>query len=53
MSAFDPVTYQDGDVLFEAGDKADKFYVIKSGKIRIVSRSLNKEFALLKEGESF
>ena len=37
MSAFDPVTYQDGDVLFEAGDKADKFYVIKSGKIRIVS----------------
>ena len=53
MSAFDPVTYQDGDVLFEAGDKAEKFYVIKSGKIRIISRALNKEFAILKEGESF
>ena len=53
MSGFDPVNYNDKDVLFEAGDKAEKFYVIKSGKVRVFSRAQAKEFAVLNEGESF
>ncbi|MDQ2746440.1 MAG: FAD-dependent oxidoreductase [Acidobacteriota bacterium] len=32
-------TYQDGDVLFAAGDRDFKFHVIKSGEIVIVDRS--------------
>lgn len=32
-------TYQDGDVLFAAGDREFKFHVIKSGEIAIIDRS--------------
>ncbi len=53
MSGFTPVNYADGQVLFEPGDIALRFYVIQSGSVAIIDRKRNHQLALLKAGESF
>lgn len=40
-------TYQDGDVLFKAGELRFKFYVIQKGKINIIDRSGDKPELIL------
>ena len=52
-SGFNPVTYHDGDILFEAGDSAEKFYVIQTGQVKIIDRARNVQLALLSAGASF
>ena len=52
-SGFNPVTYHDGDLLFEAGDAAEKFYVIQTGQVKIIDRARNVQLALLSAGASF
>ncbi len=53
MSTFIPVVYHDGAVLFEAGEVAHSFYLIQSGKVRIIDDATDQEIALLSEGEAF
>lgn len=50
---FTPVSYADGQVLFEPGDAALRFYVIQSGQVAIIDRERNQVLATLKAGESF
>ncbi len=52
-SGFNPVTYHDGALLFEAGDAAEKFYVIQTGQVKIIDRVRNVQIALLPAGASF
>ena len=52
-SGFNPVTYHDGALLFEAGDAAEKFYVIQTGQVKIIDRVRNVHIALLPAGASF
>ena len=53
MSDFMPVVYQDGAILFEAGEHAHSFYLIQSGQVSIVDEVSNLEIALLSKGEAF
>ncbi len=53
MSGFVSVQYTDGQVLFEPGDEAKRFYVIQSGQVAIIDRQRNHQLAVLKTGESF
>ena len=53
MSGFKPVTYADGQVLFEPGESAHSFYVVKSGQVAIIDRTNQSQLAVLSEGESF
>ncbi len=53
MSGFKPVTYADGQVLFEPGESAYRFNVIKSGQVAIINRANQSQLAVLSEGESF
>ena len=32
MSKFEQKTYNDGEILFNSGDKAETFFIIKQGK---------------------
>ena len=51
--SFDTVTYEDGDMLFSAGDKAEKFFVIKSGSVKIMDPTGKHQIASLAAGASF
>jgi CRP-like cAMP-binding protein len=53
MSAFKPVHYANGSVLFEPGEVAHSFYVIQSGQVAIINRNTNRQLAVLSAGESF
>jgi CRP-like cAMP-binding protein len=53
MSGFQSVSYTDGQVLFERGDVAERFYVIQSGQVAIIDRQRNHQLALLPAGASF
>ena len=53
MSGFKPVSYADGQVLFEPGENAHSFYVIQRGQVAIIDRSSGRQLALLSAGESF
>ena len=53
MSKFEQKTYNDGEILFNSGDKAETFFIIKQGKIKIFDPSTNVEIAVLNTGESF
>ena len=53
MSVFMPVVYQDGAILFEAGEVAHSFYLIQSGQVSIIDEESNQEIALLSAGEAF
>ena len=53
MSSFDIENYKDGEYLFKAGDPANKFFVIKTGKVKILDASLKSTIATLQPGESF
>lgn len=53
MSGFQPVSYTDGQVLFEPGDVAERFYVIQTGQVAIIDRKRNHQLALLPAGASF
>ena len=53
MSGFKPVSYTDGQVLFEPGEVAHSFYVIQTGKVSIIDRKSGRQLALLDTGESF
>ena len=48
-------TYPDGTVLFDAGDRADTMYIIRSGKVRIYREKDGHETTLdvLKPGDFF
>ena len=49
---FDEVQLQEGQVLFKAGDPADKLYFIQSGSIGMADKNTGVVFATLKEGRS-
>ena len=53
MSKFEQKIYNDGDILFNSGDRAETFFIIKQGKIKIFDPSSNLEIAVLNTGESF
>lgn len=38
--------YNDGDVLFEAGDKSDGMYIVRGGKLKVFQRKEGKEVTL-------
>ena len=50
---FDEVQLEEGQVLFKAGDPADKLYFIQSGSIGMADKNTGVVFATLKEGDSF
>ncbi len=53
MSDFDPIHYEDGQVLFKLNDPADCFYMIESGQISIIRANDNSQIALLSAGDCF
>lgn len=53
MTDFLTTTYNDQDILFNAGDPAERFYMIESGQVSIIDAKRNIEIALLSEGDCF
>jgi CRP-like cAMP-binding protein len=53
MSSFDEIRLGSGEVLFKAGEPADKLYFIQSGTIQMADKTSGVVFATLKEGDSF
>ena len=53
MSDFQEIRFQPGDRLFNAGDPADKLYVIQSGKVQMLDAKTGAAFASLGAGQSF
>lgn len=53
MSSFDEIKLETGDILFKAGEPADKLYFIQSGSIQMADKITNVVFATLREGDSF
>jgi len=53
MSGFTKVQFKAGDVVFWAGDVADKLYIMEKGAIRILDSRSSHPFATLVQGESF
>lgn len=53
MSSFDELRLDKGQVLFKAGEPADKLYFIQSGSIQMADKNSGAVFATLKEGDSF
>ncbi len=51
--AFDELQLQDGQLLFKAGDPADKLYFIQSGSVNMIDKNTGSVFATLREGDSF
>ena len=47
------VEYSDGEFLFKKRDKAESFYVLKSGEVQLFDPDENKILIVLKPGESF
>lgn len=53
MSSFDEISLEEGQILFKAGDVADRLYFIKSGSIQMADKNSGAVFATLLEGDSF
>jgi CRP-like cAMP-binding protein len=53
MTSFDEIKLEAGDVLFNAGEPADKLYFIQSGAIQMADKNTGAVFATLREGDSF
>jgi len=53
MNTFDEVSLDEGQVLFKAGEPADKLYFIQSGAIDMADKNSGVVFATLPAGESF
>jgi CRP-like cAMP-binding protein len=53
MSDFEEVRFSAGERLFNAGDSADKLYVIQSGTVQMLDAKSGTAFASLSVGESF
>ena len=47
------VTYEDGEMLFQKKDRAENFFVLKSGEVELFDPDTNKQIATLKPGASF
>ena len=44
------VTYEDGEMLFQKKDRAENFFVLKSGEVELFDPDTNKQIATLKPG---
>lgn len=53
MNSFNEIKLEVGDVLFKAGEPADKLYFIQSGSIQMADKTTGAVFATLREGDSF
>jgi CRP/FNR family cyclic AMP-dependent transcriptional regulator len=53
MSDFEEIHFKAGERLFNAGDPADKLYVIQSGTVQMLDAKSGFAFASLSAGESF
>ena len=50
------VTFSAGEIVFEQGAAADRFYIIESGKVQVISRNEGREqsiLATLQSGDFF
>lgn len=45
--------YTDGQVMFNKGDNAERFYMIQAGSVRMVDPATGTDIAELKTGDSF
>ena len=52
MSGFKRVQFKANDVLFWAGDEADKFFIVEKGSVRILDSRSSQPFATVGKGES-
>jgi CRP-like cAMP-binding protein len=46
-------TYTDGQVMFNKGDNAERFYMIQAGSVRMVDPDSGTDIAVLNTGDSF
>ncbi len=53
MSAFTEVSFAAGAHLFEAGQPADKLYIVKTGSVELVDGRTGQAFATLSAGQPF
>jgi CRP-like cAMP-binding protein len=53
MSAFTEVSFAAGAHLFEAGQPADKLYIVKTGSVELVDSRTGQAFATLSAGQPF
>lgn len=53
MSAFTDVSFSAGAHLFEAGQPADKLYIIKQGSVELLDAQSGQVFATLGAGQPF
>lgn len=53
MNDFQEVRFQPGERLFNAGDPADKLFVIQSGTVQMLDAKSGAAFASLSAGQSF
>lgn len=53
MSAFTEVSFAAGAHLFEAGQPADKLYIVKTGSVELVDNRTGQAFATLSAGQPF
>ncbi|MEI6383890.1 MAG: cyclic nucleotide-binding domain-containing protein [Betaproteobacteria bacterium] len=52
MTEFETITFESGQRIFNAGDNADKLYIIKSGVVELIGGN-GQVFAQVGEGQSF
>ena len=43
------VTYKDGETLFQKKDRAENFFVLKSGEVELFDPDTNKQIAILNQ----
>lgn len=53
MSAFTEVSFKAGQHLFEAGQTADKLYIVKQGAVELLDSHSGQIFATLTAGQPF
>lgn len=53
MSAFTEVSFAAGVHLFDAGQPADKLYIVKTGSVELVDSRTGQVFATLTAGQPF
>lgn len=53
MSAFTEVAFAAGAHLFDAGQPADKLYIVKTGSVELVDSRTGQVFATLTAGQPF
>lgn len=53
MSGFTEASFAAGAHLFEAGQPADKFYIIKQGSVELLDSKTGQVFATLTAGQPF